>query len=221
MHPLVIQTIFMVVVAYNTWTDNWPDSPAHDFETRVVVVLAIVVFVWGMTEYFFGHTMRQLWMLTEGRFSTCSLLMLWPLYIWESVLTLGLLVFGTWFLVLSETSMDAILNALALNYIVEIDDMVANHTTAIGGLGSCKVPSNTVLPETNKEWTSCSRIWALLSVNLVNQPILPLLWALLWCHVIDGNVLDSDDFPLALVLVLGAIALVVLTSRASCKLLSY
>jgi len=219
-YPLVIQTIFLVVVAHHTWPNLWPDEPVHDMETRVVVILSLVVYFWAMAEYFFGHTLRQLWMLTEARFGTCAYIQCWIMWMWELILWGALLVFGTWFLVMSETALDAILNALALNYIVEIDDMVANHTTAVGGLNACQVPGNTVMPESNTEWTSCYKIYACLSVNFINQPILPLLWGLLWCHMIDGEVLNDNGDSVALIMVVAAFVLVLLTSGLSCSLVN-
>lgn len=195
--PMIFQTIFLIFLAKENFEEFPRDDQVHDGWIRMVTVFAIAVYIWSMTNFFFNDILRQHRILAgAAKILRCdSLFIGWTLYIWEILIFIALIVLGSCFLAKSETATDAILNALALEFILGIDNYVAEFVVATGGILTAYVPTPTVLPESNSEWRGCSRVWVCLALNLVFIPILPIVIGWVACLAMDKGLVEVDDVP--------------------------
>merc|ERR1719510_304071 len=214
---MIFQTIFLVFIAKFCFDEFPMDQQIHDGWTRIVAVFAIAMHLWSMTNFFFNDILRQYRVIrgSAGIMTCWSQTIAWVMFIWEILIYLGLIVLGSCFLAKSETPIDAILNCLALEFILGIDNYVAEFQNVTGGIMTAYVPSSTVLPESNKEWIGCSRVWVCLALNLVFTPIIPIAVGWVACLLMDRGVVEvgDDDIPVDAIIVGTLLLFMILTAQ--------
>lgn len=214
--PMLVQTIFMYFLCLEVHYDNWPGEDSElTFSQRAISMLAIMIYFWSIADLFFLGTLRQWFLLTRGHYSGINRCTSILLFIWECCLLIALFVAGSLFIALnSGTELDAIMNALAVNYIIEIDDYITAFTSSMGGYQNAHVPSKVVMSESNQDWSGCYKTWVCISNNLICNPILPLVFAFAVLTLTHGGLLeDSSD----LYFLLAVVAILVITSDFMCQ----
>lgn len=198
--PMIFQTFFLVYIAKFCFDDFPLDYQVHDGWARLTSVAAVAIHIWSMVNFFFNEILRQHRIIRGASdIMRCrSKLICYVLYIWEITIFVAMVFLGSCFLAKSETTIDAILNALGLEFILTIDNYVAEFTVVTGGIQTAYVPKKTVLPESNMDWLGCSRLFVCISLNVIFTPILPILAGWGACLLMDKGFVElgDDDIPI-------------------------
>jgi len=134
----------------------------------------------------------------------------------DALITFGLLIFGMMFIGQSRQIQEIVLNTVALNFVLDIDEYIVKYTPQLGGIKTAEVPLPLLVPECNDVWPGYLMTLVLFCIQWIYDPYVPLIMGWLACKAVDGTLqpinsswsfIGLDDVLISLVLVLVSILL--------------
>lgn len=143
------------------------------------VIAVLVVHMYSMCTYFTGPFLKQMYLLSHINFDGSvspirSKIIAYLLVLFDVGIASAILLYGIVFLINSGSSGDLLLNAVALSFILDVDDYLAKLTPNAGAAAEVEVPKCVVLPKYNPAWSETSMQVAMFLIGgWIATPVIP------------------------------------------------
>ena len=198
--PLALQAIALYLlyeILDEQWSSgnvNWNDKAKPSIFFTVAL---LTVFNYGWFQWLTGPFMKCVYAVDSIKFKQHphpirTRLAAYGLFAADTLVGLATAILGWIFLVFAPSKDSLLLNALALFFILDIDDSVAKLTPNIGLMHEIMVPSHVVLPKYiyNPRWYLKSRFfWPAMVVQFgfLSTPAIPVALSVLAYYIVSGQ----------------------------------